>query len=177
VWWGDASSKFQEVASKHGPIELLFLDGVPKETLAYLRAAEPYLAPGAMVVADNAGGQQQAALRSTNVYPLYQQVSSCCLISTLIGETVSSLLLLLLLSLLLLLLIAGVFAEGGMKPYLQYVRSSQQYTSKFLESTLEWRDDIPDGMEVSVYQPAGSPAAAAAAAAGASSQASAATGQ
>lgn len=57
MWWGDAAAKFQEVAAKYGPIELLFLDGVPKETLAYLQAAEPYLAPGAMVVADNAGGQ------------------------------------------------------------------------------------------------------------------------
>jgi predicted O-methyltransferase YrrM len=55
VWWGDACSKFEEVASKYGPIEFLLLDGVPKETLGYLKAAEPYLAEGAVVVADNAG--------------------------------------------------------------------------------------------------------------------------
>jgi hypothetical protein len=74
--------------------------------------------------------------------------------------------------LVLLLSLAGVFAEGGMKPYLQYVRTSKQYSSKFLESTLEWRDDVVDGMECSKYQPAGFPAAA-----GASTQAGATVGQ
>jgi predicted O-methyltransferase YrrM len=37
------------------PIDLLLLDGLPKETLQYLKAAEPHLAPGAMIIADNAG--------------------------------------------------------------------------------------------------------------------------
>jgi hypothetical protein len=47
-----------------------------------------------------------------------------------------------------------VFAEGGLREYLQYVRSSSSYSSRFIESTFEWREDVPDGMEVSVYQPA-----------------------
>jgi hypothetical protein len=56
VWWGDACSKLPEVAAKYGkPIDFLLLDGTPKETLAYLQAAEPHLAQGAIIVADNAG--------------------------------------------------------------------------------------------------------------------------
>lgn len=55
IWWGDAVRKVPEVAAKKGRIDFLLLDGTPKETLAYLEAAEPHLAPGAMVVADNAG--------------------------------------------------------------------------------------------------------------------------
>jgi hypothetical protein len=48
------------------------------------------------------------------------------------------------------LLDAGVFAEGGMKPYLQYVRSSSSgYSSRYVATTLEWRDDVEDGLEVS----------------------------
>lgn len=80
-------------------IDFLFLDGLPSETLAYLRAAEPRLAPGALVVADN----------------------------------------------------AGVFAGGGMKGYLEYVRSSPRYRSRFIETTLEWREDVPDGLEISEF--------------------------
>jgi hypothetical protein len=38
-----------------------------------------------------------------------------------------------------------------MKPYLEYVRSNPKYTSRFKESTLEWRDDVPDGLEISLY--------------------------
>jgi predicted O-methyltransferase YrrM len=58
VWWGDACSKLPDVAAKYGrQIDFLLLDGTPKETLAYLQAAEPHLAPGAMVVADNAGAR------------------------------------------------------------------------------------------------------------------------
>ncbi|KAF6253956.1 S-adenosyl-L-methionine-dependent methyltransferase [Scenedesmus sp. NREL 46B-D3] len=98
VWWGDACSKLPEVAAKFGrPIDFLLLDGTPKETLAYLQAAEPHLAPGAVVLADN----------------------------------------------------AGVFAEGGMKPYLQYVRSSSSYSSRYIAAPLEWQDNVKDGMEVS----------------------------
>lgn len=33
--------------------DFLFIDGTPKESLAYLKAAEPLLAPGAVVVCDN----------------------------------------------------------------------------------------------------------------------------
>ncbi len=47
----------------------------------------------------------------------------------------------------------GVFAQGGMKDYLKYVRSSPKYSSRYIESTLEWRDDVPDGMEVSTWLP------------------------
>jgi len=106
VWWGDALNKLPEMvrdAGIAGKVELLLLDGVPKEYLSYLKAAEPLLAPGALVVADN----------------------------------------------------AGVFKDGGLKPYLEYVRSSPLYRSSFIESTLEWREDVKDGIEVSVYMPQG----------------------
>lgn len=46
---------------------------------------------------------------------------------------------------------AGIFAEGGLKPYLAYVRGESRYRSAYLESTLEWRDDVKDGLEVSTY--------------------------
>ncbi len=58
VWLADGrdAAKWGEVEKRLGrPIELLFLDGTPKETLEYLKAAEPHLAPGALVIADNAG--------------------------------------------------------------------------------------------------------------------------
>lgn len=57
TWLGDASTKLQQVSAAKGgaSIDLLLLDGLPKETLDYLKAAEPYLSPGAMVIADNAG--------------------------------------------------------------------------------------------------------------------------
>ena len=81
VWLGDGASaaKLAEAAARlnggggssgnggAGGIDFLFLDGTPKETLDYLKAALPALRDGAVVVADN----------------------------------------------------AGVFAEGGMKPYLE----------------------------------------------------------
>lgn len=103
VWLGDAVEKLPKIgtSSQAQKIDLLFLDGVPKEYLSYLKAAEANLAPGAVVIADN----------------------------------------------------AGVFKDGGMKGYLEYVRTSPNYSSRFIESTLEWRDDVPDGLEVSVYQP------------------------
>eukprot|EP01023_Acetabularia_acetabulum_P007627 TRINITY_DN13351_c0_g1_i6.p2 TRINITY_DN13351_c0_g1~~TRINITY_DN13351_c0_g1_i6.p2 ORF type:complete len:369 (-),score=56.17 TRINITY_DN13351_c0_g1_i6:245-1351(-) len=94
---GDARNLIPKIDQK---IDFLFLDGVPKEYLEYLKAAEPMLAPGAVVVADN----------------------------------------------------AGVFQQGGLKTYLQYVRYGDKYDSRFIESTFEWRDDIPDGMEVSVFK-------------------------
>lgn len=46
---------------------------------------------------------------------------------------------------------AGVFADGGLKPYLEYVRTSPLYRSTFIESTLEWRSDVMDGLEVTEY--------------------------
>lgn len=104
VRWADALQGLLKMAEKEGltgKVDFLLLDGVPREYLAYLQAAEPLLAPGALVVADN----------------------------------------------------AGVFKDGGLKPYLEYVRSSPKYESRFIESTLEWRDDIPDGLEVSQYRP------------------------
>lgn len=100
VRWGDALKALPGSFTGGGQqIELLFLDGLPAQYLAYMRAAEPVLAPGALVVADN----------------------------------------------------AGVFAQGGLKEYLEYVRTSSKYTSEYVKSTLEWRDDVPDGLEVSTY--------------------------
>jgi predicted O-methyltransferase YrrM len=63
VWWGDACTKMSEVSANCGDrlIDFLLLDGTPKETLEYLKAAEGYLSPGAMVVADNAGGINKQA--------------------------------------------------------------------------------------------------------------------
>lgn len=39
-----------------------------------------------------------------------------------------------------------------MKSYLEFVRSNPNYSSRFIETTLEWRDDVADGVEVSIYQ-------------------------
>ena len=46
VRWGDALEILPDLKLPEGStaIDLLLLDGVPKETLAYLRAAEPLLA-------------------------------------------------------------------------------------------------------------------------------------
>ena len=44
---------------------------------------------------------------------------------------------------------AGVFAKE-MADYLSYVRMSGRYKSKYYESTLEFNDDIKDGVEVSM---------------------------
>jgi predicted O-methyltransferase YrrM len=59
VRWGNALQLLPSLKLSEGPgraaIEMLFLDGTPKETLAYLEAAEPLLADGAVVIADNAG--------------------------------------------------------------------------------------------------------------------------
>jgi len=54
---------------------------------------------------------------------------------------------------------AGVFKDGGMKPYLEYVRSDSRYSSRFIESHFEWRPDVPDGIEVSVFHRGGASAA------------------
>jgi len=107
VWLGDAThpSKFEEITRKlNHPIDFLFIDGIPKQSLDYLTAALPHLAPGALVVADN----------------------------------------------------AGVFGEGGMKAYLQAVRGGGEWTSTAsLKSHLEWREDVADALEVSVYKGTG----------------------
>ena len=100
VWIGDALKQIPEHFKARPPIDMLFLDGTPSETLQYLKAAEPFLAEGATVVADN----------------------------------------------------AGVFANGGMMSYLEYVRSNSKYSSELVKCKLEWRDDVEDGMEVSRYQ-------------------------
>jgi len=38
----------------------------------------------------------------------------------------------------------------GVKQYLEYVRTSGKYDSETIMSTLEYRDDTPDALEVSV---------------------------
>jgi len=96
---GDAIPALAQWPASALRIDLLFLDGVPKDSLAYLQAAEPHLAPGALVVADN----------------------------------------------------AGVFGQGGMRGYLEYVRGSPRYSSRSVACTLEWRPDVPDAIEVSTF--------------------------
>lgn len=44
----------------------------------------------------------------------------------------------------------GVFSKS-LDAYLTYVRNSPQYQSTYYESTLEYRDDVPDGLEVSIF--------------------------
>ena len=44
---------------------------------------------------------------------------------------------------------AGIFADR-MTDYLSYVRNSGKYRSRYYESTLEFNDDIKDGVEVSM---------------------------
>jgi hypothetical protein len=55
VEWGDALSVLPRLAQRGVRADLLLLDGVPSEYLAYLKAAEPLLTPGARIVADNVG--------------------------------------------------------------------------------------------------------------------------
>lgn len=61
---------------------------------------------------------------------------------------------------------SGVFKDGGMKDYLEYVRGDPRFESEFRESYFEWREDVPDGLEVSTLcaAPAAAPAAEAASA-------------
>ena len=47
---------------------------------------------------------------------------------------------------------AVVFRDGGMRDYLSYVRGGDSYESRTEEVALEWRDDVADGLEVSVYR-------------------------
>lgn len=54
--------------------------------------------------------------------------------------------------------VAGVFKDGGMKNYLEYVRGSGRYSSEFKPGHFEWREDVPDGMEVSTFSPVGTQA-------------------
>ena len=99
VWWGDACRLLRNKLKSHQPVELLFLDGLPSQYLDYLHAAEHSLAPGALVIADN----------------------------------------------------AGIFAEGGLRTYLEYVRNSSSYSSRFIASQLEWEPTVADGLEVSQF--------------------------
>lgn len=159
IWLGDAVSKLPLVSAAKGrPIDLLLLDGLPKETLQYLKAAEPYLAPGALVIADNAG---VAGLGWSNGCAAVWCALQCAVCWAVLHTpwpgwrtSCPTLALLPLTHAGMFCCRAGVFAEGGLKDYLQYVRGSSSYSSRFIESTFEWRDDVPDGMEVSVYQPA-----------------------
>jgi hypothetical protein len=52
VRWGDATTQLQKLRE---PIDFLLLDAKPSEYLDYLKAAEPLLSPGSIIVADNAG--------------------------------------------------------------------------------------------------------------------------
>jgi hypothetical protein len=38
-----------------------------------------------------------------------------------------------------------------MQPYLDYVRHSGKYSSQLIETTLEYQDHVPDGLEVSTF--------------------------
>ncbi|GBF93260.1 hypothetical protein Rsub_05992 [Raphidocelis subcapitata] len=125
IWLGDGADtrKWAEAAARLGrPIDFVFLDGVPKETLAYLEAAAPHLAEGAVVVADN----------------------------------------------------AGVFKDGGMRPYLERVRGGGDFASAPAPCRLEWRDDVEDAMEVSIFRGGARAASEAAALAAAAAEAAAA---
>ncbi|CAM6016937.1 unnamed protein product [Sphagnum balticum] len=95
VRWGDATTQLQKLRE---PIDFLLLDAKPSEYLDYLKAAEPLLSPGSIIVADN----------------------------------------------------AGVF-KTAMQPYLDYVRHSGKYSSQFIETSLEYQDHVPDGLEVSTF--------------------------
>jgi hypothetical protein len=55
VRWNDAVKELEKMRGQGVCIDMLVLDGLPKDTLQYLRAAEPCLSPSAVVVADNAG--------------------------------------------------------------------------------------------------------------------------
>lgn len=46
---------------------------------------------------------------------------------------------------------AGIFSKS-LTEYLNYVRGSGRYESEYIESTLEYRDDVQDGLEVSTYK-------------------------
>lgn len=76
VKYGDALQVLPELQLPEGykGIDLLLLDGVPKETLAYLQAAEPLLSEGAVVVADNAGASLVSLVISAAVFPILQKV-------------------------------------------------------------------------------------------------------
>lgn len=45
-----------------------------------------------------------------------------------------------------------------MKDYLEHVRTDARYSSRFIESHFEWRPDVPDGLEVSVFHRSGASA-------------------
>ena len=137
-----------------------------------LQASEALLAPGALVIADNAGVFKDGGLK-----PYLGEGGSHITWGRRRGCLATP---------------RGVFKDGGLKPYLgkgeendyrpshvplmqniplrhylprpplthtlmpaEYVRGSPQYDSTFIESTLEWWEDVPDGIEVSIYRPMG----------------------
>ncbi|KAK3264670.1 hypothetical protein CYMTET_26604, partial [Cymbomonas tetramitiformis] len=61
VQWGDALQTIPKLSTSNGgkietaSVDFLLIDGQPKDYLGYLKAAEPLLAPGAVVVAATAG--------------------------------------------------------------------------------------------------------------------------
>jgi Methyltransferase domain len=63
VRWGDAVQQLRKMCVEGRSIDMLVLDGLPKETLEYLRAAEPCLVPNAVIVADNAGARLHCLLQ------------------------------------------------------------------------------------------------------------------
>ena len=141
-------------------IDVLFLDGVPKESLAYLQAAEPLLADGAVVVADNAGTPLPWLYPRCNTKEAHLQAAEPLLAAGAVVVADNAFRrrhdgsLGVRAQLLTATATAGVFKDGGMKDYLAYVRSDRRYSSKFIESYFEWRDDVPDGLEVSTFSPA-----------------------
>jgi catechol O-methyltransferase len=48
------------------------------------------------------------------------------------------------------MIVADNVITPGAPDYLNYVRNNLNYKSKTYESTLEYRDDIPDGVEISI---------------------------
>lgn len=63
------------------------------------------------------------------------------------------------------------------QPYLELVRGGGDWSSGRVEAALEWRPDVADAMEVSIYRDQGGPGEAAAAAAAAQAAAKAAAGR
>jgi catechol O-methyltransferase len=48
------------------------------------------------------------------------------------------------------MIVADNVITPGAPDYLNYVRNNRNYKSKTYESTLEYRDDVPDGVEISI---------------------------
>jgi len=48
------------------------------------------------------------------------------------------------------MIVADNVITPGAPDYLNYIRNNRNYKSKTYESTLEYRDDVPDGVEISI---------------------------